>query len=381
MHLGTQVDDQRWHKVDLSVFRDHVVLYLDCRKHSSLELLPRSPIDVNGDVNIAKYESDLSTVPLDLQWMVMSCNPARPERETCFELLPRETSPDPTLPPPTESPLEPDCIECPPGQPGLNGTDATVKITVRAFFLFRDLLGRKAISVPQVFLEFRVFPDATVCQVPRQMARSRRAYLDSKAFLVSLALKDHRVLEATLDQKGSPELTELRGLWGLWDLEDSKVFQACLDPQGHQEFKDTMGLRVPPEHQEILDRKAFQDLWDQEVLSPASEELPAIADPPVPPVKWECPVPRGLRVCRAHPEQEASQACQVSPDFRSATQVHPDCLESEVLWGFLGCQGPKGNLDQQGPPGYCEMCNYANADFMHMLQMSTVQQNSKGPAK
>ncbi|KAL1478669.1 hypothetical protein MTO96_034910 [Rhipicephalus appendiculatus] len=86
---NVQVADQQWHKVDISVFRDHAVLYLDCKKHSSLELVQRAPIDINGDINIGKYESDLSTVLMDLQWMVMSCDPARPERETCFELLPR----------------------------------------------------------------------------------------------------------------------------------------------------------------------------------------------------------------------------------------------------------------------------------------------------
>lgn len=29
------------------------------------------------------------------------------------------------------------------------------------------------------------------------------------------------------------------------------------------------------------------------------------------------------------------------------TLVRPDYPESEVLWDFLDCQGPKGNLDQQ----------------------------------
>lgn len=62
--MRVQVDDQEWHKLDLSVFRDQVVLYLDCAKHSSLSIEPRAPIDVNGDVNLAKFESDLSTVPV-----------------------------------------------------------------------------------------------------------------------------------------------------------------------------------------------------------------------------------------------------------------------------------------------------------------------------
>lgn len=169
-------------------------------------------------------------------------------------------------------------------------------------------------------------------------------------------------------------------LWGPWDRGGSKVFQAYVDPQDHQEFKVTTGLRaisatrvfgvqkgqedtrdhrVLPERQEILDHKGCQDSWDREVLrvwkvlvdsqvkrgsastkpkknilwhlagrerrAPwdrqdcrAKEELPAIAVPPVPPVKWACRVQRVLRAFRGHPEHEASQACQVFPDFRVA---------------------------------------------------------------
>lgn len=44
----------------------------------------------------------------------------------------------------------------------------------------------------------RVLPDAMVCQVSRPMAHPHRAYLDPKAFLVNLGLKDHRVKRAVV---------------------------------------------------------------------------------------------------------------------------------------------------------------------------------------
>ncbi|PRD34818.1 UNVERIFIED_CONTAM: Collagen alpha-1(IX) chain [Trichonephila clavipes] len=59
---------------------------MDCEKQSSMAIDLRGPIDVNGDIMIAKYQDDSDTVPLELQWMVMSCDPTRPERETCDEL-------------------------------------------------------------------------------------------------------------------------------------------------------------------------------------------------------------------------------------------------------------------------------------------------------
>ncbi|KAL1478670.1 hypothetical protein MTO96_034911 [Rhipicephalus appendiculatus] len=44
-------------------------------------------------------------------------------------------------------------------------------------------------------------------------------------------------------------------------------------------------------------------------------------------------------------------------------------------------QDPAVHRERRDPPGYCEMCNYANADLLHMLRLNTVQQNTKGPSK
>ncbi len=70
-----------------------------------------SRIDLNGEILIAKESNSLRTTPIDLQWMVMTCDPESAERETCDE-LPMRTKP-----------IEPKCdVTCPQGPPGRNGT-------------------------------------------------------------------------------------------------------------------------------------------------------------------------------------------------------------------------------------------------------------------
>ena len=39
-----------------------------------------------GEIIIAKEAGSLRTTPIDLQWMVMTCDPGSAERETCDEL-------------------------------------------------------------------------------------------------------------------------------------------------------------------------------------------------------------------------------------------------------------------------------------------------------
>src|SRR5207249_4668700 len=73
-------------KIHLAVFESNVTLYDHCEPHSTLPISRRGQMDTDGDIWIAKYEDDLSTVPLDLQWMVLSCDPTRPERGTCEEV-------------------------------------------------------------------------------------------------------------------------------------------------------------------------------------------------------------------------------------------------------------------------------------------------------
>lgn len=109
---GVAFKDKGWHKLDLSVYQDRVTLYVDCERLSTLPLDPRGPIDVNGNLMIAKYIPSDVTVAIDLQWLVMNCDPTRPERESCDELQPLRARPA----------EEQKCQICPAGAPGLNGT-------------------------------------------------------------------------------------------------------------------------------------------------------------------------------------------------------------------------------------------------------------------
>ena len=70
-----------------------------------------SRIDLNGDILISKEAlRGETTVPIDLQWMVMTCDPESVTRETCDEL------------PEREKPQQPKCTQtCPAGPPGNNG--------------------------------------------------------------------------------------------------------------------------------------------------------------------------------------------------------------------------------------------------------------------
>lgn len=84
-------DDGQWNKLHLGLTSDTVTLYHNCNRHTSLPLPVefRSDINLKGTTTLAKYENGLGTVPIDLQWMVLSCDPETPARETCDELPPR----------------------------------------------------------------------------------------------------------------------------------------------------------------------------------------------------------------------------------------------------------------------------------------------------
>ena len=78
---------KEWHKVYFGVFRDKVVLYVNCQLigEKPMDIID-SRIDLNGEIVVAKEADSTRTIPLDLQWMVMTCDPQSAERETCDEL-------------------------------------------------------------------------------------------------------------------------------------------------------------------------------------------------------------------------------------------------------------------------------------------------------
>ena len=69
------------------MFRDKVVLYVNCQPVGEEPLqVVDSRIDLNGDIMIAKEADSQRTQAIDLQWMVMACDPDSVSRETCDEL-------------------------------------------------------------------------------------------------------------------------------------------------------------------------------------------------------------------------------------------------------------------------------------------------------
>ena len=82
-----QVFTKEWHKIHFGVFRDRVILYVNCQPIGSRSMeVVDSRIDLNGEIIVSKEADSSRTVPIDLQWMVMTCDPESAERETCDEL-------------------------------------------------------------------------------------------------------------------------------------------------------------------------------------------------------------------------------------------------------------------------------------------------------
>ncbi|MPC20538.1 hypothetical protein E2C01_013486 [Portunus trituberculatus] len=72
---------------------------------------------LRGAAALPRAVRDTALIKIELQWMVMSCDPSSPERETCDE-LPQFVQVD------SEQVGAQQCeVVCPRGPPGLNGTD------------------------------------------------------------------------------------------------------------------------------------------------------------------------------------------------------------------------------------------------------------------
>ncbi|XP_063982287.1 collagen alpha-1(IX) chain-like isoform X3 [Diachasmimorpha longicaudata] len=105
-------DTKQWHKLQVSVFHERVDIYVDCNLLGSTELRTWWPIDIDGRITISRTITYPQTVPIDLQWMIVDCDPTKPERERCDEL--------PLI---VYEQKKATCnTVCPQGPPGANGT-------------------------------------------------------------------------------------------------------------------------------------------------------------------------------------------------------------------------------------------------------------------
>ncbi|KAI4565556.1 hypothetical protein MJT46_008931 [Ovis ammon polii x Ovis aries] len=113
--------DSQWHKIMIGVERRSATLFVDCNMIESLPIKPRGQIDVDGFAVLGKLvDNPQVSVPFELQWMLIHCDPLRPRRETCHELPARITTIDQRGPPGEQGPPGP---PGPPGVPGIDGID------------------------------------------------------------------------------------------------------------------------------------------------------------------------------------------------------------------------------------------------------------------
>ncbi|KAK1171655.1 collagen alpha-1(IX) chain-like [Acipenser oxyrinchus oxyrinchus] len=116
--------DSEWHKILISVERGALTLFIDCIMIDSHTLLPRGAVNLDGFTLMGKLkDTPAIAVPFELQWMLIHCDPKRPQRETCNELPSRRSTGNPGEPGsrgPEGSRGQPG-IEGPSGSPGPRG--------------------------------------------------------------------------------------------------------------------------------------------------------------------------------------------------------------------------------------------------------------------
>lgn len=155
-----QLFDQRWHKIMLGVTNEYLNLWVDCQPVRDVEGNLNAPLETrgrfdtnNGYVSVSRYAETSVMEPespvVDLQWMVMNCDPTRPARGTCDELPLYDVAHVGSRLPIGEEPKA-DCnAVCP---PGYNGTDVSVRFLLEILYL-KTILSR----VRQVYRVLRGF--------------------------------------------------------------------------------------------------------------------------------------------------------------------------------------------------------------------------------
>ncbi|XP_050425477.1 collagen alpha-1(IX) chain-like isoform X3 [Adelges cooleyi] len=97
---ANNIFDSNWHKLHFGVFYERVVLYIDCKQVGVKILEPRGTVDIFGNTALATV-TDFQAAPVDLQWVTLSCDPTKPQREGCAELhqILEESQTQPSLKP------------------------------------------------------------------------------------------------------------------------------------------------------------------------------------------------------------------------------------------------------------------------------------------
>ncbi|KAM7364418.1 uncharacterized protein ACRADG_000925 [Cochliomyia hominivorax] len=89
----TEIFDRSWHKVMFGVGQDGIRLWVDCKPVPDKSGSFKAPLDVRGPIDatdgafsVAKKCHKQETVPIDLQWMIFSCDIDKPEHTNCDDI-------------------------------------------------------------------------------------------------------------------------------------------------------------------------------------------------------------------------------------------------------------------------------------------------------
>lgn len=86
--------DLRWHKVALSVQQEAVSLHVDCSSIETKPLDPRGPLPTDGHTLLGVRASDAGSVQMDIQQVMLYCDPTLAIQEACCEIPGARCPPD-----------------------------------------------------------------------------------------------------------------------------------------------------------------------------------------------------------------------------------------------------------------------------------------------
>ncbi|CAJ1083793.1 LOW QUALITY PROTEIN: collagen alpha-1(XVI) chain, partial [Xyrichtys novacula] len=86
--------DFRWHKVALSVQQDSVSLHVDCSSIETKPLDPRGPLPIDGHTLLGVRASDAGAAQMDIQQVMLYCDPSLAIQEACCEIPGARCPPD-----------------------------------------------------------------------------------------------------------------------------------------------------------------------------------------------------------------------------------------------------------------------------------------------
>ncbi|RWS29757.1 hypothetical protein B4U80_07992, partial [Leptotrombidium deliense] len=406
--VDVDCDDGEWHKIHFGVFIDRISLYHNCKPHSTVLSGGRGLIDISGNVVIAKFEDDSTTVPIDLQWMIMSCDPHEVERETCTEL------------PERNKPQFRECQICPPGLPGFNGTDGIPgamgppgPMGIRGLPGQPGSVGEKGEpGIPGL----RGHPGEPGLRGPPGIpgpigppgAKGESVVISGHAIQGEKGEKGDRGFQGepgapgkpgkhgargqkgVAGQRGSPGLPGLPGETNSKSTSVEELREICISVFRDQITEITSKLQGPP-----------GPPGHGKVGRPGPPGPPGITGDPGPP---GLPGERGFMGIPGTPGSQGLPGPQgdrgdkgekgsegygfegpVGPPGEPGPQGmpgfgYPGPAGERGADGRAGLQGVRGAPGSPGPPGYCEPCNYQGYDeIANALAMARYQnQNQKG---